>query len=131
MAKAKDQGDTEGTCPACAHKIFRYQPLNLPKNVNPVASKAPSQAQNGPGSKSTGDRKRRKKGERLVGDDILNSQPRMNGASSWLDEFGANSSEPLTPSASTVAIKNQVLKWQREAPDDKIISELNGPARFA
>lgn len=34
---------------------------------------------------------------------------------------------PVTPSAKTVALKESILRWQLEAPDDKIISEFTVP----
>ncbi|KAH8900083.1 hypothetical protein GQ53DRAFT_595648, partial [Thozetella sp. PMI_491] len=56
-----------------------------------------------------------------VGDDHHWTQPVSRPPSKWLDQWDKEQKVPLTPGAKTVAVKNRILAWQREAPDDKII----------
>jgi hypothetical protein len=42
--------------------------------------------------------------------------------SSWLD-MCIGKKTPLLPSAKTIAVKAQILKWLNDAPNDKIISK--------
>lgn len=62
---------------------------------------------------------------RQLGDDELFCQPRTKSIrSKWLEHCDKMWPEqPIVPSAKTTAVKNQVLKWQAEAPNDKIISK--------
>ncbi len=67
---------------------------------------------------------RGEKPAREVGDDENWLQPVMRDSSTWIKEYDDNYPHmDLMASAKTMAVKNQVLLWQREAPDDKIISE--------
>jgi hypothetical protein len=79
----------------------------------PVDPKNPN-----PSSKGRG--KKRKKPQ--PGDDHFGFQPPLDkekGRFLWLCD--KNPSKPLTPSARIVAAKETILRWQAEAPDDKII----------
>lgn len=78
--------------------------------------------------------RRRGKGEkpaREIGDDENWLQPIMRDSSNWIKEYDDNyPNQDLMASAKTMAVKNQVLLWQREAPDDKIISKYPPPEKF-
>ncbi|KAH6855854.1 P-loop containing nucleoside triphosphate hydrolase protein [Chaetomium sp. MPI-CAGE-AT-0009] len=72
--------------------------------------------------------KKRKKTEEdwEVGDDRNLAQPKMTDSSKWIEQY--DKSYPrgkLMASAKTVVVKNQILKWQKDAPDDKIIVFVN------
>lgn len=59
-----------------------------------------------------------------LGNDFLGHQPKLMDRSTWVKSYDDKyPGLALVPSAKMVAVKNQVLKWQREAEDDKIISE--------
>ncbi len=67
-------------------------------------------------------RRSRKKKEKAVGDDANWVQPKMKDSSKWMERYDENYPDKiLGASAKTIAVKNQILLWQKEAPDDKII----------
>lgn len=71
-------------------------------------------------------RRRRKKTEedREVGDDYNLVQPKMKDRSNWIKEYDKSyPDKELMAGAKTIAIKNQILIWQKEAPMDKIIGK--------
>ncbi len=76
-------------------------------------------------SESRPKRRKRNKTEedREVGDDYNLVQPRMKDSSKWIKQYDAGyPNKELGASAKTIAVKNQILLWQKEAPEDKIIS---------
>jgi hypothetical protein len=84
------------------------------------------------GKKSRRKRKKRKKAAEKweVGDDANLAQPRMKDSSKWIEQYdAAYPNRILGASAKTIAIKNQILMWQRDAPDDKIIGK-HGPIAY-
>jgi hypothetical protein len=57
-----------------------------------------------------------------VGDDENWAQPKLRDRSNWIEDYDTNyPNKELMASAKTIAVKNQIIIWQREAPDDKII----------
>lgn len=69
---------------------------------------------------------RKKKGKSQFGDDLNCVQPKVRDRNEWLNDYDATlGTKELLPSAKTIAIKNKILEWQRDAPDDKIIVFLN------
>lgn len=59
-----------------------------------------------------------------MGDDENWAQPKLRDSSKWLKQYDDNyPNKDLMASAKTIAVKNQILIWQREAPDDKIIGK--------
>jgi hypothetical protein len=58
-----------------------------------------------------------------LGDDALMAQPKMKDSHKWIEEYDNNPKRDLMASAKTIAVKNQILIWQAEAPNDKIISK--------
>ncbi|KAK8011522.1 hypothetical protein PG990_010487 [Apiospora arundinis] len=60
---------------------------------------------------------------RKLGDDYLNVQPRQkNSRTAFLKALDKDyPQKPMAPSAKTTQVKHTVLKWQKKAPDDKII----------
>lgn len=84
-------------CPVCSSAFDGAVPFEELK-AKQDASSPPSE---GDGSQTGG--KRRRKGNKRSSDP-------------WLDVPGE-----MLPSAKTVALKQQVLEWQKEAPDDKIV----------
>jgi hypothetical protein len=93
------------------------------------------QPEGGPGEDSDeddgGKRRRRKKKknkkedkEVQVGDDVNWAQPKLRDRSKWIEDYDKNyPNKELMASAKTIAVKNQILIWQRESPDDKIIGK--------
>lgn len=62
--------------------------------------------------------------ERKLGDDEHYFQPKCKETTNWLMENDKEwPAESVNPSAKTTAVKNQILKWQKEAPNDKIIGK--------
>ncbi|KAF2964057.1 hypothetical protein GQX73_g9507 [Xylaria multiplex] len=56
------------------------------------------------------------------GRDIFEQHPRITRSrSEFLQQCDHDYPEPVVPSAKTIAVKEAILKWQSEAPDDKII----------
>ena len=69
-------------------------------------------------------RRKNKKEEREIGDDENRAQPKLRDSSKWIQQYDKNyPHKHLMASAKTMAVKNQILIWQREAPDDKIIGQ--------
>lgn len=69
-------------------------------------------------------KKKKKKTEEdwEVGDDSNLAQPKMKDSSKWIEHYDKNfPHKPLLASAKTIVVKNHILKWQKEAPNDKII----------
>ncbi|KAI0142739.1 SNF2 family N-terminal domain-containing protein [Xylariaceae sp. FL1272] len=61
-------------------------------------------------------------GEWKKGRDYFRVHPRLSRSSSgFLRQSDRNRFEPVVPSAKTTTVKDAILKWQNEAPDDKII----------
>lgn len=133
-------------CPCCGSNIdqppvpledpqpLQHQPSPSPLNEEPEADPLEDSlnphpeldpADNHPPRSRTSRKKHDKKKERRLGDDELGFQPKLQGVSTWLEDCDKKSpAESVVPSAKTTAVKNQVLKWQRVAPDDKVISKL-------
>ncbi|KAM7207765.1 81e4ad1c-ff53-4b31-96ff-86feb7e2e2d8 [Naviculisporaceae sp. PSN 640] len=66
--------------------------------------------------------RKKKKQIREVGDDVNMWQPKLTDKSSWIKDYDRQwPNATMASGAKTVAVKNQVLKWQSEAPEDKII----------
>lgn len=79
-----------------------------------------------PGPSSGKKKEKRAKRERKLGDDEHLFQPRSKGKSKWLADCDKKwPKEAVVPSAKTTAVKSQILRWQAEAPKDKIISKLS------
>ncbi|KAI0534352.1 SNF2 family N-terminal domain-containing protein [Xylaria digitata] len=56
------------------------------------------------------------------GRDIFEQHPRLtNSQSRFLQQCDKDYPKPVVPSAKTIAVTQAILKWQSEAPDDKII----------
>jgi hypothetical protein len=111
------------TCRACnVEQLEAPEPLFQPSPEARQASRNNLGAANPP----EGNRKRKqviRKGKDDVGSDSLGNQPTLGNCSQWVKNYDLmNGVIPLVPSAKIAAVKNQVLKWQLEAPDDKIIS---------
>ena len=70
-------------------------------------------------------KKQGKKHERReVGDDENWVQPKLRDRSNWIKRYDRTFPKTeLVASAKTAAVKKQILEWQQEAPDDKIIGE--------
>ena len=77
-------------------------------------------------------RKRNKtEADREVGDDHNLVQPKMKDSSKWIKQYDAGyPHKELGASAKTIAVKNQILLWQKEAPEDKIIGRCSGQDPF-
>jgi hypothetical protein len=105
------------TCPVCNSMLWQVGPLEQ--------SGIPSAEQNDAGN--TGRRRRRKKmteEDWELGDDALMAQPKMKDSHKWVEEYDKGyPKKDLMASAKTIAVKNQILIWQAEAPGDKIIGK--------
>jgi hypothetical protein len=78
-------------------------------------------------AENDGRRRRRKKiteEDWEIGDDANMAQPKMKDSHKWIEEYDKNyPKRDLMASAKTIAVKNQILIWQAEAPEDKIIGK--------
>ncbi|KAK4235222.1 hypothetical protein C8A03DRAFT_18001 [Achaetomium macrosporum] len=119
------------TCPACGGLLFHAEALTEPEGA---ASEGldddddPFDQSGGVGNRSA-KRKRRtarkNKAEREIGDDERWVQPVLIDRSKWIRQYKApGANKKLLASAKTIAVKNQILIWQREAPEDKIIGKF-------
>ena len=73
-----------------------------------------------------GKKSRKKKTESEVGDDENWVQPKLRDNSEWIAQYDeCYPDKILVASAKTIAVKNQILIWQKEAPEDKIIGECH------
>jgi hypothetical protein len=69
-------------------------------------------------------KRKSKKEEWQVGDDANWAQPKLRDRSKWIEDYDKDyANKELMASAKTIAVKNQIIIWQREAPDDKIIGK--------
>lgn len=83
-----------------------------------MASRATEQPEQG--SKARG----KKSEDPRPGNDANETQPiPVQGISRWLRDCDKNPKLPIVPSAKTTAIKDVILRWRIEAPDDKIIGK--------
>lgn len=61
-------------------------------------------------------------GVKKLGCDHFNKHPKLKKSQSkFLQKCDQDFPKPVVPSAKTVAVKQAILEWQAEAPDDKII----------
>ena len=111
MGIAKEKGKNECKCPACGAAVSGGRTLTEPV-------REPSER---PESETGGSKKKKEHSE--PGDDEFNTQPKSYPFSTWLAECDKTPDEPVTPGVKATAVKNKILQWQREAPDDKIISK--------
>jgi hypothetical protein len=123
------------TCPACDGLLLRADVLTEPEQGAASSSDDDDDADDeNEGGNRPRKRKRRRgnpknKTEREIGDDERWVQPVLRDRSKWIEKYKkAGGGKDLVASAKTVAVKNQILIWQREAPGDKIIGE---PSLFA
>jgi hypothetical protein len=98
--------------------LFQIDALRQPENLLEE-----SDDDEGHGKRSRR-KKKKKKGKREVGDDENWAQPKLRDSSKWIEQYDRNyPNKDLMAGAKTIAVKNQILIWQRQAPDDKIIGE--------
>ncbi len=126
-------------CPTCKGVVVKTKPLIEPEEEGSVEDEEEEEEVEGEEVEEEEEeeeeeerpkrrRKKDKKDKRKIGDDENWVQPEMRDSSTWIKEYDDNYPNlPLMASAKTIAVKNQVLLWQREAPDDKIISEYIPP----
>jgi len=110
-------------CPTCNTVLWQVDTL---KESGELAGDQTQQSEDeGIGRKFK--RKRKKTEEdREVGDDESLVQPKMRDSSKWVKQYDKSyPHKALCASAKTIAVKNQILIWQAEAPDDKIIGKLD------
>lgn len=103
-------------CPTCNTVLWKLSVLREPDRILGV--------QVDDGNDAPKAKKKRKKTEedREVGDDSNLAQPKMKDSSKWVEQYDkCYPNKRLLGSAKTIVVKNQILKWQKEAPDDKII----------
>lgn len=109
------------SCPTCRCPVFTLDVLQEPERRLSQSKDA--------SDRETGGRRRRKKRknaetQREVGDDENLVQPKLKDSSRWIEQYDKNfPNQILLASAKTIAVKNQILIWQREAPEDKIIGK--------
>lgn len=106
------------TCPTCNTMLWQVEPFKQ------------SDAAPGEQSDAENDGRRRRKKKKMteadweLGDDANMAQPKMKDSHKWMEEYDKNyPKRDLVASAKTIAVKNQILLWQAEAPDDKIIGK--------
>ncbi|KAK3902374.1 81e4ad1c-ff53-4b31-96ff-86feb7e2e2d8 [Staphylotrichum tortipilum] len=122
--------EMEPSCPTCKGVLVRTEVLLEPEGE--WDDDQSDQEEDGDDDENGGAlprrkrERRKKKLRREVGDDENWAQPKMRDSSKWIREYDENyPAQELMASAKTVAVKNQVLLWQRVAPDDKIIIFVN------
>jgi len=80
-------------------------------------------AESSPALSSQGSSRKREGSSRGSGRDALGNYPKC--VSGWLDFCVRDKKLQLVPSAKTIALKAQILKWLDEAPNEKILSKSN------
>ena len=113
-------------CPTCSTVIWQLGALDGP-------DEAPDEESDGEADRPKRRRRKRNKTEadREVGDDHNLAQPRMKDSSKWMEQYDkAYPVKQLGASAKTIAVKNQILLWQKEAPEDKIIGRCRSQDPF-
>jgi hypothetical protein len=116
-------------CPTCNVVLWQGQVDTLDAPDETLAEQSDDES-------DTAKRRRRKKKNKTeedwqVGDDNNLIQPKMKDRSKWITRYDKNFPEQqLLASAKTIAVKNQILVWQKAAPDDKIIGKTKGKVYF-
>ncbi|KAK3317938.1 P-loop containing nucleoside triphosphate hydrolase protein [Apodospora peruviana] len=115
-------------CPDCNQDLTNANPLPVDADHNDDVAEdigGPSKSKRGrklKASKPPQKSQRRSRKVRKHGDDYLVWQPAIRDRATWLEDYDKHhKTKQMTPGVKTVAIKYQILKWQAEAPDDKII----------
>ncbi|KAG7287136.1 hypothetical protein NEMBOFW57_006641 [Staphylotrichum longicolle] len=112
--------DVKACCPTCKTVLWQVDALNEPDET------VDEQSEDENASRKTRRKKKKSEEDREVGDDENLVQPKMKDSSKWVKEYDRNfPDKELCASAKTIAVKNQILIWQGEAPEDKIIVFVN------
>ncbi len=105
-------------CPTCNTVLWQLSELDEPDGVLEDESDNESRPKRRKRNKTEADRE--------VGDDYNLVQPKMKDSSKWIKQYDTSyPRKELGASAKTIAVKNQILLWQREAPEDKIIGRYS------
>ncbi|KAI1130815.1 SNF2 family N-terminal domain-containing protein [Nemania abortiva] len=98
-------------CPDCNKSLSDYEPMEQSDTDD-------SDTEDSQGNRTS----RRIFGPPKQGLDSFKKHPKLKKKQSeFLRECDQSYPKPVVPSAKTVAVKEAILKWQAEAPDDKII----------
>lgn len=109
----------KASCPTCKAMLWEIDALEQPEGMPAELSD----------DDTTGRKRRRRKNKKPedweLGDDYNLAQPEMKDSHNWIKQYDeAYPQKELVASAKTIAVKNQILVWQQEAPEDKIIGRL-------
>ncbi|KAK3294100.1 SNF2 family N-terminal domain-containing protein [Chaetomium fimeti] len=109
-------------CPACNTVLWN---LSLSAFQGPDRALGEKQDDNGDVRKPK-QKKKKTEEDWEVGDDRNLAQPKMKDSSKWIKQYDKSfPHRPLQGSSKTIIVKNQILKWQKDAPDDKVIVFVN------
>ncbi|KAL2261278.1 hypothetical protein VTK26DRAFT_4482 [Humicola hyalothermophila] len=107
------------SCPCCKVLLHNVDYLKEPEHrlvEDPDAD----------GCQKKSKERKRKKDKREIGEDEHGVQLKLKDSSKWIREYDeSHPYKPLLASAKTIAVKSQILAWQRQAPEDKIIVFVN------
>lgn len=109
-------------CPTCNYVLWNSSLGDFREPDRGILGELGNDDNEGHKSKRKQKRKKKTEEDREVGDDSNLAQPKMKDSSKWIEQYDKNyPHRPLLASAKTIVVKNQILKWQKDAPDDKII----------
>ncbi|RYP09982.1 hypothetical protein DL765_008251 [Monosporascus sp. GIB2] len=119
----------EPRCPFCDSEFTGFQEMEMPVIEDiPTMSAAQSQSQKRPRRQDRNSQKHGTKGKKanelglpIPGEDANGVSLTRGSKSSFLDACDKRLKEPLVQSTKTKAVKELVIRWQSEAPNDKII----------
>ncbi|KAI8946690.1 P-loop containing nucleoside triphosphate hydrolase protein [Xylaria longipes] len=99
-------------CPDCNKSLTEYEPLE----------QSDAEDSDIEGSVKTSGSRRAIPQVRKLGRDSFKKHPKFRKSHSrFLQECDQAYPKPAVPSAKTIAVREAIIKWQSEAPDDKII----------
>lgn len=125
----EQRGDSFIPCPSCGKKVQAVRPFHLPAILEvDDDDSVTAQSRGDTGSSIRGNRrsraKRHPKDTRASGDDLNGLQPKPGYRGMFLEHCDNNEGVGAVPSAKLETTMEYIRKWQREAPDDKIIGKL-------
>jgi hypothetical protein len=121
---ATGQGNDTIHCPTCNAKNNIEAMMGVESNTAD-GSLADSQAGSQPGARRRrGSRKDQSERMDMPGNDVRNFQPLgAEDSAGFLDECDKDISLTMAPSAKTAVVKDIILRWRKEYPNDKIIGK--------
>lgn len=146
ILEAQEAGDARALCPICEEVLRDWKPVDSREPASSPGAEQDGHSQeelaalaalemtpeNYAAFKRQEEQKQRLgdrqtvvkvgRDKKKLGNDYLNVQPRQsNSGTEFLKALDKDYPKPMAPSAKTTQVKQTVLKWQGEKPDDKII----------